>query len=357
MENASNNPYKFKIALSFSGKYRALIEAVCKEIMNLGFRRDEIFYDDWHKEIFIGHNGIEKIKKVYHDSDFVVVLLSPDYSEKNWTGFVEWKTILKMINEGKEKICLLRIDGVDLNTIEGLSSGLDVVADIDNMTEREIARFIIDCYQLSMKRRESPDKPKPSFWSKNKYYIIGGIGILIAVAMILIISSLSAPSGNIDSSIPVDNHSAAGQGQTADISTATSSVNISTEENVISTDDTGTITLYRYGAWNGEKGNWCCNCDSDLHKTYTLVWTEWSPTRVEPTVSPTDGNILRILCGYGVADNHPHQYYIGTLDKDARLAYGINGRLKDYWYDYVIGDDDFYWEETKVVSAAEYYGN
>lgn len=104
MEKGSNNPYKFKIAVSFTGQYRNLVESVCKEIMNLGFRRDDIFYDNWHKEIFNGPNAKEKIENVYRDSDFVVVLLSPDYSEKNWTGFVEWKTILKLINEGKEKI-------------------------------------------------------------------------------------------------------------------------------------------------------------------------------------------------------------------------------------------------------------
>ena len=63
------------------------------------------------------HGGDEILKEIYrHHCALVVVLLSPDYKERNWPGNIEWRSVKELINEGKDdKICLLGIDSVDID--------------------------------------------------------------------------------------------------------------------------------------------------------------------------------------------------------------------------------------------------
>ena len=101
---------KFRIGVTFSGKYREnYIEPLCRSLLKLGYTKDEIFYDFWHEAWINGPHGDSKLRKVYNQNcECVVVLLSPDYREKNWTGHIEWPAVKEMINTGlDEKIPLL----------------------------------------------------------------------------------------------------------------------------------------------------------------------------------------------------------------------------------------------------------
>lgn len=135
----------FKIAFTFSGKYRdSIVGPVCIELLNRGFSKDEIFFDEWHPALYNGIDGSEKLKSIYNkQSDCVVVLLSPDYREKNWTGNIEWRAIKELINTGKGKrICLLAVDGVDIASMDGLYKYQDLSKRVDNMKPSEIAAFL-----------------------------------------------------------------------------------------------------------------------------------------------------------------------------------------------------------------------
>lgn len=141
----------FKIGITFSGQYRArYIEPICKQLLTLGYRKDDIFYDEWHGVLFNGANGDKKLRQIYYECcDCVVVLLSPDYKERNWTGNIEWKSIKELINTGKEdQICLLSIDSADIGEIDGLYQNQAIAKSIDNLSIREIAEFIDQKYRL-----------------------------------------------------------------------------------------------------------------------------------------------------------------------------------------------------------------
>ena len=158
----------FKIAFTFTGEYRdSIVRPVSEELLKLGFTKDDLFFDDWHSELFTGVNADSVFKTIYHDaSKCVVVLLSPNYREKLWTDHLEWPTVRSLINEGKHrKICLLNVDHVDIATIEGLKRGRDVAKAIDGLTPAEVADFIRKWYYRHIlhknPEKKAEDSPKP----------------------------------------------------------------------------------------------------------------------------------------------------------------------------------------------------
>lgn len=141
----------FKIGFTFSGKYRnSYIEPVCNMLLKLGYSKDDIFYDDWHEVLINGVNGDEQLCRIYNNCcDSVVVLLSPDYKEKHWTGSVEWRSIKELINTGKDgKICLLAVDSVNIGDMDGLYKYQSIAKNIDGLSIKEIAEFIDQKYKL-----------------------------------------------------------------------------------------------------------------------------------------------------------------------------------------------------------------
>lgn len=137
----------FKIGITFSGKYRKqFVEPFCDELLELGYNKDDIFYDSWHDVLINGVHGDSVLRQIYFKNcDCVVVLLSPDYKEKNWTGHIEWSAVKELINTGDDdKICLLRVGSADIGEIDGLYKNQTIAKTIDDMSAPEIAGFI-DC--------------------------------------------------------------------------------------------------------------------------------------------------------------------------------------------------------------------
>lgn len=152
------NERRFKIGITFSGKYRdRYVKPMCEALLSLGYTQNEIFYDSWYETWLNGPHGDSKLREIYNQRcDCVVVLLSPDYREKNWTGHIEWPAVKELINTGgDEKICLLGIDNVEIGEIDGLYANQAIVKFIDKMTAEEIADFINKKYmQISPKESE-----------------------------------------------------------------------------------------------------------------------------------------------------------------------------------------------------------
>ena len=141
----------FKIGITFSGKYRKqCVEPFCDELLKLGYNKDDIFYDTWHDVLINGIHGDSILRQIYFKNcDCVVVLLSPDYKEKNWTGHIEWSAVKELINTGNDdKICLLRVDSVDIGSIDGLYKNQTIAKAIDDMSASEIAAFIHQKYNM-----------------------------------------------------------------------------------------------------------------------------------------------------------------------------------------------------------------
>lgn len=140
---------KFKIGVTFSGKYRQqYVEPICNSLLMLGYSKDEIFYDSWHEVLINGPHGDDKLREIYNrQCDCVVVFLSPDYKEKNWTGNIEWPAIKELINTGgDQKICFLGIDNVKIDKIDGIYKYQAILKYIDEMSPDEVAKFISEKY-------------------------------------------------------------------------------------------------------------------------------------------------------------------------------------------------------------------
>lgn len=141
----------FKIGITFSGKYRKqFVEPFCDELLKLGYNKDDIFYDAWHDVLINGVHGDSILRQIYFKNcDCVVVLLSPDYKKKNWTGHIEWSAVKELINTGNDgKICLLRVDSADIGSIDGLYKNQTIAKAIDDMSAPEIATFIHQKYNM-----------------------------------------------------------------------------------------------------------------------------------------------------------------------------------------------------------------
>ena len=145
----SEGNHRYKIAISFSGEYRDnCVEPFCRALLMLGYTKDDIFYDNWHKARFNGANGSERIQRIYKDDcRMIVVLLSPDYIDKKWTGIIEWPVIENLIISKKfDKICLLRIDSADIEDLSHFIKAHGIYEDVDNMSSDDIAVFINEVY-------------------------------------------------------------------------------------------------------------------------------------------------------------------------------------------------------------------
>ena len=150
-KNMKNSIPHFKIGITFSGKYRKeYVEPFCGELLELGYKKDDIFYDVWHDVLINGIHGDNILRQIYFNScDCVVVLLSPDYKEKNWTGHIEWSAVKELINTGNgDKICLLRVNSANIGSIDGLYNNQTIAKDIDGMSASEIAEFIDKKYNI-----------------------------------------------------------------------------------------------------------------------------------------------------------------------------------------------------------------
>lgn len=142
--------YRFKIGVSFSSKYRdKYVEPFCRALLELDYTVDDVFYDNWHKSLINGVDGSKTIQHIYKDDcELIVVLLSPDYNEKKWSGIIEKSVIEYLINLSQtQRICLLRVDSANLGEFNLYIANNGIAEDIDKMTADAIAKLIDDIYQ------------------------------------------------------------------------------------------------------------------------------------------------------------------------------------------------------------------
>jgi hypothetical protein len=122
----SIHTHHFQIALSFSGRYRELVEQVANGLAEkLG--KYNIFYDFFYKAHLAQPNLDLILQKIYKDnSKLNVVFLSSDYESKEWCG-IEFRVIRELIKKKQtEKIMLLKSDDIDINEILSIDGYLDI---------------------------------------------------------------------------------------------------------------------------------------------------------------------------------------------------------------------------------------
>lgn len=119
------NSKRFKVALSFPGEHRDLVESIAEKLAMI-FGKQQILYDKYHRAEFARQNLDVHLQKLYHNhSDMIVVFICADYQKKRWCG-IEWRAIRDLMNQGDadERIMFIRcgsgsVDGF-FGTIDGL---------------------------------------------------------------------------------------------------------------------------------------------------------------------------------------------------------------------------------------------
>lgn len=144
-------PMKFKVGVTFTGTHRSRVNSIVNNLLDCGFSKDDIFYDEWHDALINGIDADIELRNIYADHcDCVVVFLSKDYNTRSWTRGVEWRAVRKIINTiNSKKICLLNVDGVDINEIDGLSSFTDIAKKIEALSDEDVVEFIKKRYELT----------------------------------------------------------------------------------------------------------------------------------------------------------------------------------------------------------------
>jgi len=136
----STQPRKYRIALSFPGEARTVVEPVANLLVQkLG--TGKVFYDNFFKHLLARPDLDLFVQNVYHEqSDLLVVWISSDYDRKEWCCNVEWPAIRDVIKQRRgDDVMFLRLDDGE---VRGFLSNYGYI-DVRNSSPEEIAEFIL----------------------------------------------------------------------------------------------------------------------------------------------------------------------------------------------------------------------
>jgi tetratricopeptide (TPR) repeat protein len=130
---------RFRIAFSFAGEKRDFVAQVAA-ILAQHFGEPAILYDKYHEAEFARRDLGIYLPDLYHDqSELVVVVVCPDYDEKEWTG-LEWVAIHDLLKQRKDgEVMLSRFDRA---AVKGIHSNAGWI-DLDHKTPEQAAALIL----------------------------------------------------------------------------------------------------------------------------------------------------------------------------------------------------------------------
>ena len=136
---------RFRIAFSFAGEKRDFVAKVAG-ILAQRFGEPGILYDKYHEAEFARRNLGIYLPELYHkESDLVVVVVCPDYDEKEWTG-LEWTAIHDLLKQRKDdEIMLCRFEHAK---VTGLYSTAGFV-ELDHKSPEQAATVILERLALN----------------------------------------------------------------------------------------------------------------------------------------------------------------------------------------------------------------
>ena len=136
---------RFRVALSFAGEKRSYVSAIAE---SLASRLSEaaILYDKYHEAEFARWDLGMLLPELYHDqADLVVVVVCPDYDEKEWCG-LEWNAIYDLLKKRRHQdVMFLRFANA---TARSLFSTVGYV-ELDNITPEQAATRILQRLALN----------------------------------------------------------------------------------------------------------------------------------------------------------------------------------------------------------------
>lgn len=147
IENKKEEKYRFKVALSFPGEYRAFVEETAYMLSDqLG--KEKILYDKYYEAEFARPDLDLYLQNLYsNQSELIVVFICAQYDAKAWCG-VEWRAIRKLLNnkEARKRIMYIKIGPGE---VEGVSLIIDGCFDATNKSPKDVADAIITRYSIT----------------------------------------------------------------------------------------------------------------------------------------------------------------------------------------------------------------
>lgn len=102
----------FQVALSFAGEQRHYIQRVSTGLAERGIK---FFYDEDQQITLWGKNLTEELQRVYmEDSHAVVMFISQEYAQKNWTRHERRSALSRALRERREYVLPVRFDATEL---------------------------------------------------------------------------------------------------------------------------------------------------------------------------------------------------------------------------------------------------
>jgi hypothetical protein len=146
---------RFRIALTFAGENRKLVEEIAQILATL-FGRDSILYDKFHEAEFASPDLAFILPDLYkNESDLVVLVFCDDYENKQWCK-LEWRAIYFLIMNMKDQdIMLMRFNRLEPVGLHGLAGFIE----LDDLSPAQIAGLILERLALNEGRPRSPQSP------------------------------------------------------------------------------------------------------------------------------------------------------------------------------------------------------
>lgn len=112
LSSQDSNNEKFDVAISFAGEDRVIAEDLAKR---LKMKNVVVFYDSFEKSDMWGKNLYDYLTEVYSEkSKYCIILISENYSKKNWTTLERQSAQARAFRENREYILPLRLDDTKL---------------------------------------------------------------------------------------------------------------------------------------------------------------------------------------------------------------------------------------------------
>lgn len=129
-------PVAYTFALSFHGSKRRKVRNVARALAE-AIGEDRVFFDEFHKDQFLGAGAKSRFRDIYTNQSAVVVpFFSDRYDDGGWTGY-EWDDIRKFVDSAKVKPVAL-----DESCPAGWSAG-GVPVDGRKLTGKQIAEDLL----------------------------------------------------------------------------------------------------------------------------------------------------------------------------------------------------------------------
>ncbi len=136
---------RFRIAFSFAGEKRDFVKQAADRLAER-FGQEKILYDKYHEAEFARNDlGIYLPNLYNRECDLVIVVICPDYDEKEWTG-LEWLAIHDLLQQRRrEEVVLSRFEHAHA---DGLFRGAGFI-ELDHKTPDEFAALILERLAIS----------------------------------------------------------------------------------------------------------------------------------------------------------------------------------------------------------------